>query len=61
MTFESKFKVKLLKAYILNPQSGSNHKCVYDYPKFYARETKWWIMNSLHGVINRSLKGLAIF
>ena len=41
MTYISKFKVKLLKTYILHPQSGTNHKCVYDSPRFYARQTKY--------------------
>ena len=40
MTFLVKFKVKLLKIYILNPQNGINHKYVYDSPRFYARQTK---------------------
>ena len=40
MTFVSKSKVKLLKIYFLNPQRGTNHKCVYDSPRFYARQTK---------------------
>ena len=57
MTFVSKFKVKLLKIYILNHQSGTNHLCVNDFPRFYARQTEYSIMNSLHGVIKRSLKG----
>ena len=40
MTFVSKFKVKLLKTYSLNPQSGTNHIYIYDSPNFYARQTK---------------------
>ena len=38
MTFVSKFKFKLLKLDILNSQRGTctNHKCVYDSPRFHA-------------------------
>ena len=39
MTFVLKFKVKLFKTYILNSESGTNHKCVYDSPRLYARQT----------------------
>ena len=51
----------MLKTYILNPQSGTNHIYIYDSPRFNVRQTKEWIMNSLHGVIKRSLEVLAIF